>query len=285
MSYDSIERSIDLGAPVYLYEFRYGEAAGAVYRYAGTAEDITAAGAVWEHQAIKHGEISMSGNLDRAELAIRAVEDIAVSDLFRASSPSTPVVLTIFRGHVDLDDFIVVWTGRVLAVEFDPDNGEIEFSGEPASTSVRRMTLRRFYQYGCGHVLYGNKCKVSRAAHTAIGVVTGRISSREITIRFDDKPYSYGNGKILVGGIFRVLLPDGRLALRAISWAAPLGGTTNNFQLRLISVLPEIYVGLAFELQRGCQHNWSACKSFDNLPNFGGCPNIPERNPFVNSIG
>jgi hypothetical protein len=288
MSVQQYEESIDDGSPIYLYEARYGKAPGAVFRYNSSVDDQVVNGAVWEAATIRHGEIAMSGNLDRSTLNLIAVEDISAADLFIATSPSEPVVLTIFRGHIDVeglpreDSFFQVWVGRVLSSQWNPEEGTIELGCEPSGTSIRRLTLRRYYQYGCTHVLYGPMCKLSPTLHTGAGVVMQLEAGRDFLVRITAVPHGMDDGTNLNGGKFRALLPDGRQVIRSLSSTKLVSGDI--YRMRLLSSFPENFVGLAFEVQRGCQHNWDACKSFDNLPNFGGCPNIPVKNPFTTSL-
>lgn len=280
MSYDSKENSVDLGSPVTLFEFIYGETLGDAYRYATTVDQISVAGRVWEPHGLVHSEISSAGTLDKAQMTVEARPDIAVAKLFMAAPPSQQVVLNIWRGHAETitdgwDDFIRVWTGRVLSAEWQ-DGSQVEFKCEPVATSAKRIGLRRNYQYGCPHVLYGRACGLSQNLNSATGRITSVQSTIEVSVVLPNPEIALTPSR-LVGGIFTLKLPTGRKILRSISSAVVIN---NGFRVTLLAGVPELAVGLSIELARGCQHTFEACGTFSNTSNYGGCPNIPTNNPF-----
>ena len=279
MSYAEKEASVDLGSPVTLFEFIYGLTAGDAFRYSTTAEAVTLAGRAWQPHGLKHSEIVSSGSLDRAELTISARSDIEVAKLFLAAPPSQPVVVNIWRGHgltnaEGWDDFIRIWTGRVL----DPKwlESEIEFKCEPVATSARRIGLRRYYQYGCSHMLYGRACSVSELANTSAMIVMSVTNNREMVIQLLNPPPGV-NPSSLTGGVLKLNLSDGRQAFRAVTLAALESG---GVRVRLMSAIPSLSAGMTGTVSRGCAHTFAACKTFSNTSNYGGCPNIPTKDAF-----
>lgn len=279
MSYNAIEKSIDLGAPVTLFEFIYGQTSGDAYRYATTIDAVSVAGRYWSPHNLTHSDIVATGKLDRAELTVAARPDIEVAGLFLSSPPSQPVMLNIWRGHsieegAGWDEFIRIWVGRVLSAQWQ--GPEVEFKCEPVATSAKRIGLRRHYQYGCPHVLYGRACGVSELANTSQVTITAVDSQIDLRVT------PSGNGPAinpaqLAGGIFTLQLPDGREAKRTIVSATAISG---GYAIRLMSALPSAVVGAWAAVARGCAHNFEACRSFNNTSNYGGCPNIPTKDPF-----
>lgn len=279
MSYDLIERSVDLGSPVTLFEFIYGATSGDAYRYSTTVDAVTLAGRAWQPHSLKHTEISSAGSLDKAELTISARADIEVARLFIAAPPSQPVVVNIWRGHAltetnGWDEFVRIWTGRVLNTDWQ--ESEVEFKCEPVATSAKRIGLRRYYQYGCPHVLYGRACTVSEVANTAQANVISTANSSTAIVQLVSPPASVTIAK-LIGGVFKLNLLDGRLALRSITNAQAVAG---GIQISLMSGIPELAAGMIGSVARGCKHTFDDCKSFSNTSNFGGCPNIPTKDAF-----
>lgn len=279
MSYDLIESSVDLGSPVTLFEFIYGQTQGDAYRYSTTSEPVTLAGRAWSPQNLKHSEISSAGTLDRAAVTVTARADIEVGRLFLAAPPSQPVVLNIWRGHAltlqdGWDDFQRIWVGRVLSAEWG--EAEVEFKCEPVATSAKRVGLRRFYQYGCNHVLYGRACGVSELANTAQCIVVDMVNNRTPIVTLRNTPAGVTVAR-LVGGILKLGLPDGRTVLRSVVASSVVGG---GVQLTLMSAIPELKVGMYGTVARGCKHTFEDCKTFFNTVNYGGCPNIPKVDAF-----
>lgn len=286
MSFDSLESSIDAGRPRTYFEFIYGDGRGDVLRYVGSTETlivgtpapVIAINRSWIPRAIKHGEITTSGTLDKANLEVTAGADIEVSRFFRAAPPSREVELNIYRGHVGSTEYRRIWTGRVLNANFE--GTEVVFSCEPVSTGIRRIGLRRNYQYGCPHTLYGEACGLSRAANTATGQIVTLDNSQSMVVELSARSLKITAPEI-VGGIFAFTLPDGRIVRRAIVSAAAVAG---GIRVKLLSVAPEAAVGLTATMSRGCAHNWDACKAFGNQLRYGGFPHIPTGNPFVSRI-
>jgi hypothetical protein len=279
MSYSAIEASVDLGQPTTLFEFIYGTTSGDAFRYATTIDEVSLAGRAWSPQNLTHSEISNSGVLDRAELTVTARSDIEVAQLFIAAPPSQPVVLNIWRGHSltltdGWDSFVRVWTGRVLSAAWE--EADVQFKCEPVATSAKRVGLRRHYQYGCPHVLYGRACGVSEIANTAPGRVASINNGQDLVVTLLTVPVNVTPAQ-MIGGVFTLQLPDGRSVRRSITGAEAQGGSV---RLTLMGTVPELAVGMLIYVARGCLHNFDACKTFNNTSNYGGCPNIPTRDPF-----
>lgn len=289
MPFSTNEDSVDLGRPRSFFEFTYGDGRGDVIRYVSSTEvlitgrlaPVIAMGRSWEAQSIKHGKIMASGSLDKATLEVLTTTDSEIADLYRAAPPSRQVFLDIYANHVGDNEYKKIWAGRVLGAAFT--GMELSLSCEPVSTSTRRTGLRRNYQYGCPHVLYGRACGLSRIANTAKGDIIEISSGQVITWR-------RGNRSILiqpeemVAGVFTVTLPSGREVKRAITGATLIPSDVEGRQdvsLRLMSVIPDLTADLPVTVTRGCGHSWDACQAFGNTVNYGGCPNIPTKNPFT----
>ena len=106
----------------------------------------------------------VSGTLDKAAMEVRMTLNVPLAEHFRVYPPTQTVNLTIFQGHLSdtATQFLVAWTGRVISSK-RTDN-ELIITCEPISTSMKRVGLRRHYQYSCMHVLYGSWCKANKAA-------------------------------------------------------------------------------------------------------------------------
>jgi hypothetical protein len=289
MSFSPIEDSVDLGRPRSFFEFTYGDGRGDVIRYVSSTEvlitgnlaPVIAMGRSWEAWSIKHGKIMSSGSLDKASLDVMTTTDSKIADLYRAAPPSRQVFLEIFANHIGDDEYKRIWSGRVLGASFKEQ--ELSLSCEPVSTSTLRTGLRRNYQYGCPHVLYGSACGLSRIANTATGSIIELVTSQSIIWRRGNRSIVIAAAE-MVGGVFTVTLPSGREVKRAITGATPIPSDVEGRQdvsLRLMAVIPELTADLPVSVTRGCGHSWDACLAFGNTVNYGGCPNIPTKNPFT----
>ncbi|QGF21050.1 putative tail assembly protein [Pectobacterium phage MA12] len=280
MSYDTIENSIDISKPVFLYEIIYGPTPQDVYRYIAEERDQVAMNAQWKAQSIKHGDITSAGTLDKQALTVTARRDIEIWDLYRVAPPSYVVRLNIYRGQLDIGEFTTEWTGRILLAQ--RKDSEVEFSCEPISTSLRNPGLRRKYQYGCPHVLYDNtSCMADINLHTAGGTVLTVEGVATVVIQLAGAQNGINPGN-LVAGIFRTYDSKGLMVRRAIVSAEDLG--SRQYRLTLMSYIPDMGAGRMMSVSKGCLHTFAVCRdTFNNVGNFGGCPNIPTKNPFTSN--
>jgi len=272
MSFEAFETSRSRGAPDTLYKFTFQSK---IFAYTDAEQPITFGGVDYLPVPIRRGSLSSSGTLDKSTLTLNMPHNTDVVELFRVHPPSDIVNLTIFQGHHEdpENQFLAVWTGRVLSCPREKTEASVVC--EPVSTSMRRPGLRRRYQYGCPHALYGPQCGVDRTAFTVTALVT---SASGATI---DLPNGW-NGSFdsakFVGGLAEWTVDD-VTELRTILRV--------NAADRRITVSGRVS-GLAFgqtvKLSLGCNHLMSGCNVFANIHNFGGQPWIPKKNPvgFVN---
>lgn len=279
MSYADIENSVDSGRPLFFYEFVYdAEATYTAWRYVADTEQRIYGGKVWAPFPIKHSEITLSGSLDRQTLTVTARNDIPLSNVLISRPPSRVVLLNIYRAHLGDTEMVMEWTGRVLSGNW-VSSAEAEFSCEPISTSQQAIGLRRKYQRGCPHALYGSSCRADKSAHTESGNASMIEDSMTVTVALTGTDTGF-NTTNMAGGIFRITLETGLMEIRAISRAEAIGPRT--WKLHLIAPIYDMAAGQAVSVSKGCLHTFAVCRdTFNNAKNYGGCPNIPTTDPFV----
>lgn len=276
MSFGETEASTALGSPVNLYLFRYGPNPLDVYGYTDAEADIDFDDGItglltYKAVAIDNSEITASGKLEDATLNVTAEDSIELCDIFRHYPPSSTVTLVLRQGHLDDPalQFLIAWSGRVMGFQFIGD--EVEFSCQPISSSLKRPGLRRHYQYGCPHVLYGSACRADREASTVEAVVLaidGAILQFDAAWDTDDRQPRYE------GGIAAWTTNDGRVHERTILRSFITG------QVVLAGPASGMEVGEVIALSLGCRHIMDDCEFlFDNILNYGGQPWIPLRSP------
>lgn len=273
MTYDASERSFQSGAPVELYEFvrrnvdlstpcSPSTVDNVIYRYTSADTDITFNTHTWTSKPIQRSAIESTPEQARSSIQIRAQRDLEVADLFRVYSPTDVIAVTVYRYHRDDNNSAVIWMGRVLNCEWR--GAEATLNCEPVSTSLRRPGLRRLYQKSCPHVLYSSACGVPRAgSDTTVTDITGL----NVTVAaLAAGPYA--------GGFIEHENGAGIFDKQFISDASGL-------VLTLVQPIQGLQVGDAVTVYRGCDHTMATCKDvFSNLPNYGGFPFIPSKNPF-----
>lgn len=269
MTFSAIETSRHKGEPVTLYLFAYSETAN--FAYTDAEREIVHDGISYEPIPIMRDNVAASGTLDKSALAVRMPRDVELSELFRVYPPAQVVTLIIRQGHLsdsDPPEFLVVWSGRVLSVGREGE--ECVVSCEPVSSSLRRPGLRRHYQLGCPHVLYGPQCRADRAASSVTATV-GIIAGTAITLNAGWHG-SFPAVKF-TEGLVEWLNDDGATERRKI---LSVSGNT-----LLLGGLPrDLEAGETITALLGCNHQMSDCADlFHNIHNFGGCPWVPTQNP------
>lgn len=261
-----------------LYRFVEGSQ---VFTFTSADEDESYDGEVYSHVPIGRNEIESKNQLASAnvEISFDLYNEFA-RRLMRQTAENV-VTLTIFRKEPN-GTVLASWKGRLASVK--PELTAIVLIFESVFTSLRRPGLRARYQRACRHVLYGRGCKLNKEDFA----VTGKVSAVTNEVLVIPEAAGFVNG-YFTGGMIEG--PDG--ALRFI---------TNHVgsQITLIRKLESIneafansgygkgygiaYGGVSCRLFPGCPRERSICNDrFGNLPNYGGFPFIPIRNPFDGS--
>lgn len=269
--FDFITKSRFFGRPIELYEFVYGDSASDKYFFTDADYPIVNGSDTFLPVPISRSTSDNSGTLDKSTLEIRLQRDNPVAELFRVYPPNRAVTLTVFQGEAEDTDgqWKALWTGRVLAVGWE--GSEAKMACEPISTAMRRVGLRRNYQYMCPHVLYGPKCGKSKT-NVAVSVIGS--TSRTVTVSG-----SLGTVDHFIGGVFEWTDTNGVHQSRTIVSATLIQGS--GVLLRVNGLI--LGLGVSATMAKGCQHTLSFCTDVHNNPHaFGGQPWIPLKNPVSN---
>lgn len=249
---------------------RTGEPVGRIssFAYTDSARPFTFKGVTYQPVPISCGTINASGKLDKSTFEVRLPRTAGIADLFRAYPPSQPVTLIVRQGHInDADqEFLVAWAGRVLSSK--REGNEVIFACEPTSSSLRRPGLRRSYQFGCPHALYGPGCHAPKQPQT--GVVSA-INSLDVTLAPGwNGPFAAVK---FAQGLMEWDTPEGTREIRRI---LRINGNT----VTISGMLRGLAVSDSVTMLLGCAHTTADCLDLhNNIHNFGGCPTIPLKNP------
>lgn len=273
MTFQTYEGSRNQGVPVTLYLFRYGSSLNSFFAYTDSDEPVIFEGIEYLPGTISRDAVTASGTLDKNTMQITTNFNSGLANLFLTYPPSYVITAVIRQGHLSDPDnqFLVSWSGRVLSCAFK--GNEASFTCEPISTSLKRPGLRRNYQYGCPHALYGDKCNASKPAGTVNTTVSG------VTGAFITLPASWN------------VQPVDKYLNGVIEWQDILGDTNLRSILKIISptvllmsgAAPSLEIGQAVSVSLGCARTMDDCLNLhNNIHNYGGQPFIPTKNPLSN---
>lgn len=286
MSFTIFENSRNRARPTNIFLFVYGDGAKSYYAYTDAEQPITlgvdADGdpVVYEPVPIDRGAHTSSGTLDKAALEIKIPMNLELAELFRVYPPSQVVTLVVRQGHIGDPDnqFIVCWSGRVLSCS--REDNEAKLSCEPISTTMKRPGLRRPFQYGCPHPLYGPDCRANKATATR-SVTPVSFSGATMTLPTDFD--TVGRKAKYIGGLVQWTSTNGDTVIRTILQVN--GGALN--VLVLSGVITGLVAGAPVDVILGCNHqagvgpqpNGDCHPLHNNIQNFGGQMWIPSKNP------
>ena len=281
MTYALFEASSSEGRPYFLYQFVEGDL---VWRFTSRAEAWTSTGSggetlTWEPAAVAHGDVVQTSEIERGRLELTWPLSHPFARRFLAPLGTTPVTLTIFRGHEQVPgETVAHWKGRVVGAEVEGQR--ILLQVESLFSTMRRAGVRAKYQRLCRHAHYGRGCGLEIATFWQTGTVT-EVTARGTTLT---SPEAAAH-------------PDGWFRGGVLRFGAHLGFITGHTEasLTLSRSMPELSAALAtpdtdpntgnplpvlVDLAPGCDLRAATCaQKFNNLANFGGFPKIPGRNP------
>lgn len=265
MTYDSRERSADQARPVELYEFRRE---AFIWRYTTADRDYVQDFQTFQRAAIRRGTIEQGSEMNRSALRLTLDPALDIVEQYRTGPTTDAVSLTLRQVHEGDGQAAVIWTGRITSVS-PWKNGQAEIVLEPVYTSLRRNGLRRIYQRQCPHVLYGAACGVNPAAFRVTGTVGG-IAGTVVTVGAAATfPVGYFDGGMLEWEVAPATF-ERRFILAHSSASLTLSTQPQGLQF-----------GAEVRAYPGCDHSTAACgQKFGNLPNYGGMPYIPQKNPY-----
>lgn len=263
MAFNDYELATQSGQPVELYTFRYGTnrldytSSDSAYVYETRA---------YEPASLQRTAIEETSEISRSDLKITCAHDFEPSRWFDPYPPSEVVTLELRRLHRPDGDVKLFWIGRVLTCRWVDTSAEL--SCESLVASMRRPGLRRLYQRGCPHVLYGTGCGVAAASYRHSATLSAVSGTTVTASAFDAQPDGYFAGGYLEW-------QNGtRLERRAIR--THVG--TDCVMSHPIPGLPPFATVYAYA---GCDHTLATCGTkFANQLRYGGFPYVPQKNPF-----
>lgn len=261
MTFSLRELSIFGGRPVELYRFTIGTDR---YCFNSSDSDISYSGEVYKSVPIKRNRHILSSEMGKSDISINIARTNPLAQLFIGPPPDDILRLIIYKYHVGDSEFTQLWKGRVTGASVS--GSEMTLSCEPLYTSLKRVGLRAKFQVQCPLMVGSALCGVNLEAFK-ISTTVAAVNGTTVTLASDGgKPNGWLAGGMFVsgGGTKRMILSQTGAILKITHPARALS------------------VGESILAYAGCDHNFATCRDkFSNHLNYGGCPWLPQKNPFA----
>ena len=266
MTYQSVEIGA-YGAPVEMYLFRQREKC---WQYTSSDRTQVYAGKTYTPRTVSRSSFDRNDEAGSSTIQVRLDRNLDVTSQFVDGSTPTPVSITIFRRHRTDDETIVLFRGVVANAVIVGE--EVILTCVSPLSADEKAVPRELIMRTCPHVLYGPRCSLDPTSYYIQGTLD-YASGNEY--RFDlGAPFEYEDGEFTAG----VLMKDSTGQRGFIQKST----YTSDHRIWLLQPMAGLGVGDDVTVWYGCDRKHSTCRDkFDNIPNFGGFPLHPERNPFV----
>lgn len=183
MTHDAREASSEDGAPLLLATFALGEK---VWRFARADQDVPHDGNTY--LAVPGGmeptRFRDSSETQKNDVKLTVDRHHPIAELWRISPPTGIVAVLLVEIHDGEPEGANSWLGHVSNVSWVGE-ARAEITLSPGALAMRTNGLRRLWQKGCPHVLYGPKCRLSRigepVAATLSAVDGAELEAAEFT--------------------------------------------------------------------------------------------------------
>jgi uncharacterized phage protein (TIGR02218 family) len=266
MTYNTYELSNDDGQPARGYEFALGSTK---WRYWSGPLDLSLGGERWTAAPISDDGVKLTGDANTDMLTIMAPDWIGPAKMFIGTPPSGVVAVTVFGFHAGEPEMVVEYVGEVMQVDW-PDPGTAKLNCESLFASMSRDGLRYGWQRSCPFALYDPRtCKADKTLYEVPAIILTAVNGVITADAFATKVDGYFNG-----GMLTWMHPVRGVEFRSIEEHA---GT----QVKMFGTSEGLYYGLPVKAYPGCFRTIAHCNGrFNNLPNYGGFPDLPGRSPF-----
>lgn len=266
MTFEARELSEELGAPVLLVTFMLG---AKVWRFVRADQDVTHAGDAYTAPAggIEPGRIQESGEVRKNDLSLAVARSFPIAELWRVAPPTETVAVTLVEIHQDETDDATAWLGHVSNVSWDAD-GKATLTLTPGTMAIRSNGLRRLWQRGCPHVLYGPMCQLLKADHQVAATLT-EVTGTTV------QAAAFATGGKYAGGYIEWTDAEGVTDRRFI-----LTHTAGSDTATLLGTAAALTPGLVVQAFEGCEHTLTRCDELGNTDHYGGVPYFLGKNPF-----
>ncbi len=260
MTYAALETSAHDGQPVELIRFARGLDS---WRYTSGDFGFVHLSELYEPYPFRIPEPEQTPEIAKGRLQLQTPIDTPLVAEMIASPLVAMIDVTIYRRHRTDAEVIEFWHGYVAGFEVAGDEATI--TCQQQGTWIRRGGRQRPAQRQCPHALFDGECGLSPAVWGLDGTLISATGAVLVSGAFASQPDGWWvGGMIAAAGTQRMV----------VAHAADT--------VTLTVGIPTLAAGGSFTAYPGCDHTPDTCNGkFANVPNYGGLPWLPVKNPFA----
>jgi uncharacterized phage protein (TIGR02218 family) len=267
MTYETFETSQAEGDPKELYHFLRGPEC---WLYTSADEDTIYGGETYVARTVSRGAFTRNEEAASADVEVRLDRALLVTEQFMNQSAPDPVYLTIYRLHRTDAQAIVLFKGRVANATIELE--EIVLTVQSPLGKDEKQIPRELILRTCPHVLYGAQCRVDPSSFSFATTIAAVFPGT------DANHYRVAS----LGGAAEGFYTAGVLVKDATGQRAFIQRHELGTHLYFLKPMFGLAVSDEVTVFAGCDRTVETCRDkFNNVPQFGGFPRHPERNPFV----
>jgi uncharacterized phage protein (TIGR02218 family) len=274
MTYSDAELGVIGSAPVEMYHFHRG---GWCWPYTSADSPQLLNGITYNPVTISRGSIEKNQESGSNELEVRLHVDLKMAEQFLVANPPTPVGLRVYRRHRTDPEAIVIFRGTVgYAERF---GYELVLRCETPLGARERSVPTEIIARTCPHVLYGPRCGLTKDDWKHTGTIATISGTEYKASGMTTVPWE--NDWANAGFLYNIT--RGGYAFVQDHWT---GVSVGVHHFDVLQPVAGWAVSDSVAVYAGCDRLVETCRDkFDNVPNFGGFPLHPERNPFLDLKG
>jgi uncharacterized phage protein (TIGR02218 family) len=253
--------------------------AGRIFYFNSGIDDFLYNGIVYYAEAGVRSNLtvltSKEGAGEALSVTLRVNHDL-VKRWFKIGVPPQQATVSVRRYQQNSQVLERLWSGKLVAVDASGVVAKLTVAGkfgEPMRSKLPVISAGK----ACVHVLYDSRCRVDRSLFsrtTSVLWVDGR------DIRVDLGP-DRGSDWALFGEVYFSQTGD-RMTISKQTDLTITPGVSSIVKLTMQMPIIDLVVGSSVQVFAGCDHDITTCQAkFANQINYGGFPQMPTRNPFL----
>lgn len=268
MTYEALETGVG-GAPIEMFLFQLWESC---WQYTSSDTTQEHEGRTYVPRTVSRGAFERNDEAGSSTVTIRVDRTLKVADQFIDGSSPRPVSATIYRKHRADGEVIVLFRGVVANAEVLGE--EVVLTCVSPLSAEDKSIPRELIMRTCPHVHFGTRCQLDPDDYAVTGGSVQSVTDYGRQIDLTGLSWTYDADHFNAG----VLMKNSNGARGFIRDSKGLYLA----RVHLLTPIPGLTGGDAVTLWPGCDRKHTTCRDkFDNIPNFGGFPLHPERNPFI----